>query len=290
MTKKLNEQGFHLIAVVIVILVVGVIGFAGWRVASESKQRNNNQSTNDGSGQRSVDSDSKGPKGSASSIVWMWGGDKWLVQGGQASSCKTKPEFQMPVDINKVTSVLYPGQKRSTGYKSHGGFLFGNTSSESVDVSIPVDSSLTKASRYIEQSQVQYFMIFTNSCGYAYRFDHLRTLTPKFQEIMNKLPEPQVDDSRTTSIEPAISLKAGEKVATGVGFNNNTAMDFGVYDLHQQNEASKNPSYASKHADEKEFTYYGTCFFSYFSSDIESKLRALPAADQMAGKTSDYCK
>lgn len=286
MKLKQNQQGFHAVSVIVAILVIAILGFVGWRVMGSNKPKEAVKSVNDGSSQRQAGDDTKG---ASSSVIWMWGGDKWLAQGGSAPTCKSKPVFSMPVDINQVSSVLYPGQQRSTGYKTHGGFRLDTGSA---DVTIPADSNLVKASRYIEQGEVQYFMVFTLPCGYAYRFDHLRTLTPKFQAIMDKLPQPQVDDSRTTSIEPAVSLKAGEKVATGVGFakTNNASVDFGIYDLRQANKASKDPAYAAKHQDEKEYAYYGSCFFDYFSSDVAAKLRALPAADQMAGKTSDYCQ
>ncbi|MEK7621420.1 MAG: hypothetical protein AAB395_03655 [Patescibacteria group bacterium] len=271
-----NQRGFHIIEILIAVVVIGLLGFVVWRFVLSS----NKDSQNDNSASK------------ASSVTWAWDGNSWQAQGGTAPTCDPKPEFKMPADTDKVTSVLYPGQQRSTGYKTHGGFLFANSKNEDIDVTIPIDSALIKASRYIEKGDVQYFMVFTLPCGYAYRFDHLRTLTPKFQAIMDKLPEPKVDDSRTTPIEPAIAVKAGEKVATGVGFKKelqNTSMDLGIYDLRQPNVASKNSAYASKHADEKEFAFYGVCFLDYFDSDTASKLNALPAADQAAGKTSDYC-
>lgn len=273
---KLNSRGFHVLPVLLVIIVVAVIGLVGWRVTQTQ--------SNDSDGI----SNSK-QEGSGSDAVWRWGGDKWTAQDGTAPDCGDGPVFEMPVDINKVSSVLYPGQQRSTGYKGHGGFLFEDLKQTEVDVTIPIDSHIIKASRYIEQGEVQYFFVFSVPCGFTYRFDHLQTLTPKFQAIADKLPEPKVDDSRTTDINPAIAVKAGTKIATGVGFKTTTAFDFGVYDVRQANEVSKDAAYAAKHQDGKEFEFYGVCFFDYMG-DAESTLRGLPAADQMAGKTSDYCK
>ena len=41
------------------------------------------------------------------------------------SSCPA-PLLQTPVDLSKVTSILYPGQERGGNYKAHGVFGFDN--------------------------------------------------------------------------------------------------------------------------------------------------------------------
>jgi len=275
---KDNQGLAHLGAILLIGVVLAVAGFAGYRVFTKSDTK---------SSQSSSGSETSGGQ-TSSDVIWTPGGDKWIAQGGTPPECSGKPEFQMPADINAVTRVLYPGQQRSTGYKTHGGFLFENAANSAVDVSIPIDSHLIKASRYIEMGEVQYFLVFSVPCGYAYRFDHLRTLTPKFQAIMDKLPEPKVDDSRTTEISPAVKFSKGEKVATAVGFGSPVGMDFGIYDVRQQNAVSKEASYIAKHESEKEFAYYGVCFLDYMGAD-SAKLAALPPADSAAGKTSDYC-
>lgn len=280
--KKLDSNGFHVLPVLLIIVVVGVIGLVGWRVMG-SNQKNDFKSVNDGSGDRTQSDENS----DSSEVTWSWGGDRWLAQGGTAPDCGDGPVFRSPVDTTKIESVLYPGQQRSTGYKAHGGFLLKQNDT---DVTIPIDSHLVKASRYIEMGEVQYYLVFSVPCGYVYKLDHLRILTPKFQAIMDKLPEPMKDDSRTTSIEPAVSVKAGEKVATSVGFKSATAgFDFGIFDVRNQNAVSKTAAYAEKHQQEKEFVFYGVCFFDYMG-EAEAVLRAFPATDQAAGKTSDYCK
>jgi hypothetical protein len=167
--------------------------------------------------------------------------------------------------------------------------LFGNSKQSEVTVTAPIDSSLIKASRYIEQGEVQYFMVLSVPCGFAYRFDHLLTLTPEFQAIMDKLPPAEVNNSRTTNIQPAVKVAKGTKIATAVGFKTNTSVDFGVYDLRSPNIASKQDDYATKRAQFKEFDYYGVCFLDYLESSVGAKLKALPGGDGSAGKTSDYC-
>lgn len=278
---KLNNHGFHVLPLLLIVVVVAVIGLVGWRVIG-SNQTDDVKSVNDGSGNRSQSEENS----TSTEVTWSWGGEQWIAQGGTPPDCGTGPGFKSPVDTTKVKSVLYPGQQRSTGYKAHGGFL---VEENDTDVTIPINSHLVKASRYIEMGEVQYYLVFSMPCGYVYKLDHLRTLTPKFQALMDKLPEPKKDDSRTTSIEPAVSVTAGEKVATSVGFKTATAgFDFGIFDVRSQNAISKTGTYAEKHQQEKEFAFYGVCFFDYMG-DEGTSLRKLPGADQAAGKTIDYC-
>ncbi len=274
--KKLDQNGSHLLAIILAVVIIGVIGFAGFRVF---------QSKPGGS------SGSQGGKGGDSKVSWEFMGEKW-ESSGTAPKCEDPIAMQSPADISKATQVLYPGQQRSTGYKTHGGFRFENNPTGDVSVTIPRDSSLVKASRYIEQGEIQYFFVFTSPCGIAYRFDHLRELTPAFQAIADKLPEAKVDDSRTTPLSPAVAFKAGEKVATKVGFakTQNASFDFGVYDLRAKNAASSDAVYAAKHSDDKEFAPYGVCWFDVLPAKDAAIVKGLPAGDQTAGKTSDYCK
>lgn len=225
-----------------------------------------------------------------SGIPWQFNGEEWSPQGG-APQCANPIQLEPPTDINLVTAILYPGQNRNNDYKSHGGFAFGKSKNEDILVKAPIDAYLVKASRYIEQGELQYFMVFINPCGIMYRLDHLAKLTPKFEEIMNTLPEAKVDDSRTTPIEPPVFVTEGEEIATSVGFkmNQNVTFDLGVNDLRNKNDISKDASWAAKHENDKEYAPYGICFLDIFSADISSKLKGLPAHDGQSGKQSDYC-
>jgi hypothetical protein len=226
-----------------------------------------------------------------SNIPWQFNGEEWQSQG-TVLPCTEPVQFEFPADINLTTAVLYPGQIRGNDYKPHGGFAFTNSKNEDITVTIPMDAYLVKASRYIEQGEMQYFMVFINPCGIMYRLDHLSKLTPKFQELIDKLPPAQIDDSRTTPIEPPRYVVTGEEIATAVGFKNNSnvTFDLGIYDLRNKNEVSKNTEWASEHENDKEYAPYGVCMVNYFASGIFSKLKVLPAHDSASGKTSDYCK
>ena len=159
-----------------------------------------------------------------------------------SSSCPT-PLLQTPVDLSKVTSILYPGQERGGNYKAHGGFGFDNATDNSVTVKIPLHGKITRVVRYKELGEIQYLFEFEGDCGVSFRFDHLRKLTAKFEAVVNVFPIKE--DTRTDLVSPPVAVKVGEVIATEVGFLNNVSVDFGVYDMRQKNEASKDPSWAS---------------------------------------------
>lgn len=129
-------------------------------------------------------------------------------------ACVSPLGLQMPVDIKKATGILYPGQVRGSNYKPHGGFRFDKSRNKDITVKIPLDGSLIRASRYIEGGEVQYLLMFVSDCGILYKFDHLLTLAPKFQALVNTLPKPKKDDSRTTDFSSPIIVKRGETLAT----------------------------------------------------------------------------
>lgn len=220
-----------------------------------------------------------------------FGGSNGWKARSTPPACSNPLGLQMPVDIKKATGILYPGQYRGGNYKPHGGFRFDNNKNNNITVKIPLDGSLIRASRYIESGEIQYFFIFVSDCGIMYRFDHLLTLTAKFQRIANTLPAPKKDDSRTTDFSNPITVKKGEILATAVGFvkTKNVGLDFGLFDLRQKNVASRNTSWARLHASDSTAPY-GLCWLDMFSASENKKLRALPGADGKSGKKSDYCK
>ncbi len=206
-------------------------------------------------------------------------------------ACPNPLGLQMPVDIKKATSILYPGQSRGGNYKPHGGFRFDKSKNKDITVKIPLDGSLIRASRYIEAGEIQYFFVFVSDCGIMYRFDHVLTLAPKFQGIANTLPAPKKDDSRTTDFSNPVAVKKGELLATAVGFakTKNVSLDFGLFDIRKKNAISGNAAWARSHANDSTAPY-GLCWLDMFSTTEKKKLRALPAGDGTSGKKSDYCK
>ena len=207
--------------------------------------------------------------------------------GNSLPSCPT-PLLQTPVDLSKVTSILYPGQERGGNYKAHGGFGFDNATDNLVTVKIPLNGKITRVVRYREMGEIQYLFEFDGNCGVSFRFDHLRKLTPKFEAVVNAFPIK--DDTRTDPVNPPVAVTVGEVIATEVGFLNNVSVDFGVYDMRQKNEASKDPAWASAHS-QYPADSYGICWFDSLPQADSVVVKSLPSRDgSNNGKTSDYCK
>jgi hypothetical protein len=206
--------------------------------------------------------------------------------GTPLPSCPT-PLLQTPVDLSIVTSILYPGQERGGNYKAHGGFGFDNATDNLVTVKIPLSGKITRVVRYREMGEIQYLFEFDGNCGVSFRFDHLRKLTAKFEAVVNAFPIK--DDTRTDPVNPPITVTVGEVIATEVGFLNNVSVDFGVYDMRQKNEASKDPVWASAHS-QYPADSYGICWLNSLPQADSSAVKLLPSRDAKNGKTSDYCK
>ena len=202
------------------------------------------------------------------------------------SSCPT-PLLQTPVDLSKVTSILYPGQERGGNYKAHGGFGFDKATDNLVTVTIPLNGKVNRVVRYREMGEIQYLFEFDGDCGVSFRFDHLRKLTPKFEAIVNAFPIKE--DTRTDLVNPPVAVKVGEVIATEVGFLNNVSVDFGVYDMRQKNEASKDPAWASAHS-QYPADSYGICWLNSLPQADSAIVNLLPGRDGKFEKKSDYCK
>lgn len=204
------------------------------------------------------------------------------------SACPSPFIFKLPADVNLATSILYPGQERTGGFKPHGGFRFDRSEPDEITVTAPIDAYVIAGARYPVNGELQYTFDFQHPCGIQYRLGHLLTLTPKFQAIAEKFPLPTTTDSRTTQINPPIHVPQGEVIATAVGLKNNPFFDWGVYDYRQKNEASQDPAWVATHAEE--IYHYGVCWFDWISAEDRAKVVSLPSSDSKNGKKSDYCK
>jgi hypothetical protein len=301
MNKRLNQSGFGHIIVVIGIVVITVVGFAGYRVISS----NNEPETKD---QKSSNSET-GDK--AQTPAWpvdekiSWSSDGrggWITlpYDARPPACPEPLNLNLPTpDLAKATSIAYPGQSRignfeglGGNYKAHGGFRFQNNPDNNITVSMPFNGSVVSATKDLVEGELQYGFRIVNACGIMISFGHLHDLTPEFKAIADKLPERAAGDSRATKIEPAVPFKTGDKIATAIGLVNskNVGFDYGVYDLRTNNEASKDEAYKTAHAAAGETAYHGLCWLDNLNDKDKAAVKSLPGTDQVAGKTSDYCK
>jgi len=218
-------------------------------------------------------------------VSWGYNNIKWVSQG-DPPSCPEPLVLQLPVDINLATSILYPGQIRGGDFKPHGGFRFDNSKREDIIVRAPLDGYIFRGGRSLQDGKLQYLFDFVNPCGIMYRFGHLYGLSPKLAAIAVTFPGPVEGDSRTTEIEP-VQVLEGEIIGQGVGFEGNVFLDFGVYDLRQKNEASKNSEWSDKYRDSQ--GSYAVCWLDLLPDEDSAIVKALPGADGKLGKQSEYC-
>src|SRR3989344_6946398 len=125
-----------------------------------------------------------------------------VATSNQKTACPDPFIFDLPIDIRRATSVLYPGQIRGGDFKAHGGFRFDTSRPDEITVVAPIDAAVVTGARYPVAGEIQYTLEFEDPCGIRYRLGHLLTLAPKFQAIAEKFPMPTTLDSRTTQVRP----------------------------------------------------------------------------------------
>ena len=246
--------------------------------APEPTQETHDSAPNDNDG---------GTSENTSDVRWSFNGTTWSPNGTEPD-CSEPVVLQTPVDMSLVTAALWPGQVRGV-YVAHSGFRFDPSGGNDVTVRSPIGSHLVQAARYLEGTDEQYLLFFSVPCGFFYRFDHVRVLSPKLAEAVENLTAPTSGDSRTTYINPPVWVEQGEIVATSIGIlPSNVFFDLGLYDVRSPNNVTPNPAWADVYAADNQFGHYGVCFFDYLPSNDGDTMRSLPTGKE--GRTSDYCE
>ncbi len=255
-----EEDGFGVVPIIVVVVVLIIIGLVASKVLTSNKPKQQPQSNSQ-----------------ANSAL------------ANNENCTSQPRLQTPVDLSKVSSILYPGQYRGNEYKAHGGFRFDSYKPADITVKAPLDAQIERAGRYVQNGDVQILLEFSAACGITYRFDHILTVAPALQSLVDGLPSPTAD-SHTTLVNPPVKITVGEVIATAVGSptSHNTFVDFGVYDTLHKNKASEDPAWLAKHTQNPN-DQYGICWFDLLTPRDAALVRRLPSGSSESGKTSDYC-
>lgn len=223
-------------------------------------------------------------------VRWSFDGSAWRASG-PPPACPSPLTVQPPVDFNRATSILYPGQERGGNYKAHGGARF-DAAGQTNDVLVfaPMAGDIFRAARYLVDGEIQYTFDIINSCGILHRLGHLRALAPRMQAIADRLPAATEGDSRSTPLPAGIAVTRGEMIATAVGFRNtgNVFFDWGVYDLRQRNLASTRPDWPASRS--LELDAHAICWFDLLPPADAERVRSLPPADGVSGAQSDFCR
>jgi hypothetical protein len=288
--KRLNQDGSHIIGMLLAVVVLVVIVFVGLKVLHKSSDK--------ASGSNQAQQSQNSSSGKSDSVVWAYNmkNNEWYAQSGQPTKCADPFIFdKTPVDLSGVEVIGMPGQYRGFNYKPHGAIRLYDNSNGQASVVMPTDATLVSLKRYYESNELQYLLTFETDCGIAFRFDHLRTLTPAFQAIAETTPAP----TTSTASDPnapfqRTKFKSGDLVATDVGFanNRNYGFDFGAYDYRHRNEISKNKQWAAIHNQYQATEWFGTCFVTQMPAADAAKAKKLsltvinPARPNII---SDYC-
>ena len=222
-------------------------------------------------------------------VRWEFDGSDW-TSTGTPPACQTPLTFTTPVDLSRVTSILYPGQIRGNYYKAHGGFRLDKPGETGViDIVAPLDGTITRAAQYLFGGELQFMFDFVNDCGIKYRFDHLRGLSPLLQLVASTLPPATEGDTHTTDVPPGLTVTAGETVGTSIGFPvaGNFFFDWGVYDLRQRNTPGQDAAWRAAHPGDQ--AAWAICWFDNLSPPDAARVWSLPPADSVRGSMSDYC-
>lgn len=213
---------------------------------------------------------------------------------GNPPACPEPMVFPSPVNVNFASGILYPGQIRGNDYKPHGGFRYDNRDTNDIEVRAIMDGVVLKASKYLEEGEEQILFFYVNDCGFMVMHDHFLTLSPKLQAALDTVPVGREGDSRTTNIEPKVSIKSGEVLATEIGHKNykgqkNIFVDFGFYDLRRTNGVVYDAEFRARFPMIDEYGAHAVCWFDYLEANDASVVRNLPAGGH-EGKVSDYCR
>lgn len=218
--------------------------------------------------------------------------NSWIVSG-DVPECVNPFIIDSPVDVGKVSGVLYPGQTRGEDYKPHGGFRFDDLGSNDVEVRAIMDGKLVKASRYLSDGEEQILIFYINDCGVMAMHDHILKPSEKLKKALEQIPVNGEGDSRTTFVDSSVFIKKGDLLAEEVGFEDyegskNIFIDFGLYDLRSTNGFNYGQDFIRSNSNIQEYGFYGLCWLSYLNSEDKGFLEALPAGGS-EGKVSDYC-
>lgn len=224
-------------------------------------------------------------------VRWMLAQRGWQASGGTPPACPTPLRLSAPVDLAKVTSILYPGQFRGGVYKPHGGFRLDGTPNDAVQVRLPLAGSIVRGARYLAEGEVQYTFDVVHPCGIMVRVGHLAALPKDMQAIAGRWPTPS-EDSRTSWVEPPVAVAQGHLVGTAVGIRvtANTFFDLGVYDLRRTNPRAQDAAWRAAHAGDRELGWHAVCWLDLLSPADRTRALSLPPGDPTSGRSSDFCK
>ncbi|HSX52971.1 MAG TPA: hypothetical protein VLF90_01205 [Patescibacteria group bacterium] len=257
--KKLDQKGFHIVEIIIVLVVLGAIGMVGWRVMAKHK---NSQSSNS-----SVPGQNSG------------NGQLGLIKAG----CKGSGPIQLthePMDMSDVSTVLPIGTLAGAHVTPIDHLYFypkDMTNRDAAPVYAMGDGYIVSyevRTQKVDTGAAQkpeYQLVFQHNCSIFTYFDLLTSLDPGLAK--------QINDKGGKDLH--IAVKSGQVVGR-VGAQ---SLDTAVYNFDMTLKGFVNPdSYKTElyklHTDD---------FFKYFKDPMKSEMLAKnPRTFEPRGGKIDY--
>lgn len=277
----MKKQDYYTTIIIILLFVVGVSTLVGLRIFQKNQTKE---------AATQVTTESQVVKSNDKKLVsWSNDGRTWK-SSATPPVCDNPIRIVSPVDLTKVSSIIYPGQVRDGNYDSAGGFVFQDNSNETISVNSPLAASVMKANRYLEQNKTRYIFEFITPCGILYRLDRLSNLSAPFQNLADTLPA-AVENIKTLFVPGSLLVvNAGDLIATTGGLleTGKIIIGFGLYDIRSRNTVTNKPEWQKAHSERSEYSPYGMCWTNVFKPKDRDIIGALPV-EGITAKQSDYC-
>lgn len=248
-----SQRGFHHVVLLLAIVIIGVVGIAGWRVFSSKK-----------------DTSGSAPKQSASKT---------------AEAIKFSENIFDPA----TTSFIGPLGELNGGYEeatATAGITINIkpeavTGGKMIEVKAPTAMSLDNYAYYKVGSEPNtWTLYFRLSPTLTMRMDHILRASDKIVEATTSTPK---SDSRSESPKRKVSFKAGEIVAYTSGTANAHNWNIYVFDDGHQNKFINQARYENSSAGKQ--MLQAACVFDYYEPAAKAAYIALMGA-RKAGESS----
>lgn len=238
--QRLGQFGFHHVMLVLAVVVVGVIGFVGWKVVSKNKIGQSNSSSATSSQKQS--------------------------SGGSCDG--SKPLFTEPfTELDKVDAL---GALGGVVGGSPGRSYIGVKKGMEVAVYNPGEAVLETvvyARRGGQGTAGEYGLYFRFDCGITYLLDHIQSVSDEIRALSPKEP---ADSSRTDlGTRPNKTIKAGQLI----GHTKGTSLA-GTFDFLVEDSTKK-----AFHINEKRWDWAqavdSVCPYDLYTEELKAKHYAL---------------
>lgn len=266
-----NQHGFaHLGLILLLIVVLAVVGFAGWKVFSKNSSQKANTASSTVTKQSPSTPSSKTPqpkKYDENTAV-------------RKDECKSNPNATFSHDFSEPDkiSIIIPPKISEAYVRDRAWLAVDRAKTDKVAIYAPADvdatSGVYKVSKTIEN--IDYDFWFQLSCERWFFINHVSEPVDKLRKLVADTPQTNETSggssatANRTQFEPIVHFQAGELLGYATGTSLSHQFDLGVFDANHQNQL---PANYQTHEREKNFI----CSFDLFPDNIKAQYYAILA-------------